>query len=389
MSYPFTLHIELPMSPLIISTHMSRALALAQEAIGLSEPNPRVGCVLVSRHGEVLGEGFTQAAGQSHAEVMALRAAQSCGLSVAGATAFVTLEPCSHFGRTPPCCEALIAAGVQKVVVAHPDTNPQVSGQGLARLRAAGLEVLELPTHDPLRQAARELNIGFFSRMERQRPWVRLKAALSLDGMTALPNGVSQWITGAAARHDGHVWRQRASALLTGIGTVLLDDPQLTVRNVPIAHPPLRIVLDSQLRIPATARMLRAPGPIRIYTLESRRQGVQNWREAVQSQTACEVTVEVLPQTEGRMDLQALMQDLNQLNINELHVEAGSTLNTAFLQGGWVDELLIYLAPKLLGQGHGLSRLGPWSAMTDSELWQFNSITTLGEDIRLIARRPA
>ncbi|HEX7439984.1 MAG TPA: bifunctional diaminohydroxyphosphoribosylaminopyrimidine deaminase/5-amino-6-(5-phosphoribosylamino)uracil reductase RibD, partial [Caldimonas sp.] len=232
---------------------MREALRLAALAIGVCEPNPRVGCVIVAADGRVIGRGHTQQSGSAHAEVMALRDAAAHGESVRGATAHVTLEPCSHHGRTPPCSEALIAAGVGRVVMAIEDPNPLVSGAGAAQLRAAGIAVEVGPRADE----ARELNIGFFSRMQRGRPWVRLKAAVSLDGRTALPNGASQWITGAQARADGHAFRKRAGAILTGVGTVLDDDPRLDVRLVPTTNQPLRVVVDSRLDMPLTARVLQ------------------------------------------------------------------------------------------------------------------------------------
>ena len=240
-------------------TLMREALALAHQAIGLTDPNPRVGCVLATDDGRVIGRGHTQQAGGPHAEVMALRDAQTRGESVQGATAVVTLEPCAHHGRTPPCCDALIAAGIGRVVMAMRDPFPQVAGQGVARLRAAGIEVIELAADSDAAQAAYALNIGFFSRIERGRPWVRLKAATTLDGRTALDNGVSQWITGEAARRDGHAWRRRAGAVLTGVGTVLDDNPRLDVRLVDTARQPLRVVVDSRLDMPLHARILEHP----------------------------------------------------------------------------------------------------------------------------------
>ena len=222
---------------------MHEALALAQHAIGLSEPNPRVGCVVTAPDGRVIGRGFTQQAGGAHAEVMALRDVLARGGSARGATAHVTLEPCSHHGRTGPCCDALVDAGIARVVMALQDPNPLVAGQGAARLRAAGVVVDE----GLLADESRELNIGFFSRMQRGRPWVRMKAAITLDGRTALENGASQWITGEAARADGHAWRRRAGAILTGVGTVLDDNPRLDVRLIETAHQPLRVIVDSRL----------------------------------------------------------------------------------------------------------------------------------------------
>jgi diaminohydroxyphosphoribosylaminopyrimidine deaminase / 5-amino-6-(5-phosphoribosylamino)uracil reductase len=238
------------------------ALRLARRSIGLSDPNPRVGCVVVGAGWRA--EGFTQEAGGPHAEIVALRAARDAGHDPRGSTVFVTLEPCAHHGRTPPCCDALVDAGVARVVVAVGDPNPLVAGQGLARLRAAGIAV-EMADEAVAREA-RALNIGFFSRMQRGRPWVRMKVAASLDGRTALANGVSQWITGEAARADGHAWRKRAGAVLTGIGTVLEDDPRLDVRHVATARQPLRVVVDARLQTPPTARLLAPPGAVLIYT---------------------------------------------------------------------------------------------------------------------------
>ena len=244
---------------------LNEALDLAQSSFGLTEPNPRVGCIIGTESGAILGRGATQAAGQAHAEVVALRDAQSLGLSVRGATAWVTLEPCAHQGRTPPCCDALVDAGIARCVVAVRDPFPAVAGAGLARLRAANV-VVDIVEEPSIVEAARDLNIGFLSRIERGRPWVRVKLAASLDGRAALKNGRSQWITGAAARADGHAWRRRASAVMTGIGTVLADDPRLDVRAVPTAHQPLRIVLDSRLRTPLTAALLRLPGQALLIT---------------------------------------------------------------------------------------------------------------------------
>jgi diaminohydroxyphosphoribosylaminopyrimidine deaminase/5-amino-6-(5-phosphoribosylamino)uracil reductase len=341
------------MSPSDISAALARALDLAEQAIGLTDPNPRVGCLLLAPDGREIGAGHTQAAGQAHAEVMALRDAAARGHDVRGATAIVTLEPCSHHGRTPPCCDALIATGIARVVAAAQDPNPQVAGQGLARLRAAGLDVA---LADPAFEArSRELNIGFFSRMQRGRPFVRLKSAISLDGRTALPDGQSQWITGEAARADGHAWRRRAGAVLTGIGTVLADDPRLDVRLVPTARQPLRLVLDPQGRTPPSARILQPPGEARLLG-------------------------------PGRADLPTLMQDLGAQGINELHVEAGPILSGAFLDAGLVDELLIYQAPLLIGSGRPLAELAPLPSLAGARRWRIVEATPLGEDLRLRLR---
>ena len=354
---------------------MHEALALALQAIGLSEPNPRVGCVIVAPNGQVIGRGHTQQAGGPHAEVMALRDAAAQGHGVRGATVVVTLEPCAHQGRTPPCCDALVAAGVQRVVLALQDPNPLVAGRGAARLRAAGIQVAVGPGADE----ARELNIGFFSRMLRGRPWVRLKAAVSLDGRTALNNGTSQWITGPAARADGHAFRKRAGAVLTGVGTVLDDDPRLDVRLVQTARQPLRVVVDSRLETPPTARLLDAPGQVLIYTAQpdAVRQGALQARGA---------EIALMAGPAGKIDLNAMLTDLAKRGINELHVEAGHKLNGSFVREGLVDEFLIYMAPKLMGVGRELAAFGPLERLEDSLALRFVSVTPVGDDLRILAR---
>lgn len=384
---------------------------LAAQAVGLSDPNPRVACRLLLADGRVF-EGFTQEAGGPHAEIMALRAAQAAGASTLGATALVTLEPCSHHGRTPPCCDALIAAGVARVVVALPDPNPLVSGQGLARLRAAGVQVDVLPATHPLTVASRELNVGFLHRMATGLPWVRMKVAASLDGTTALANGVSQWITGPAARADGHAWRKRAGAVLTGMGTVASDDPRLDVRLVPTAHQPLRVVIDSRLELPPTARLLPPPGQVLVYTAlpvvgasahspaqtsvsghspNSTSAGTVQADPAhtqrQQALTACGATVLSCPEAHRpKVDLPAVLRDLAARGVNELHVEAGHQLNGSLLKAGLVDELLVYLAPKLMGPGAGLAALGPFTAINQTLDWRFVEATPIGTDLRLRLR---
>jgi diaminohydroxyphosphoribosylaminopyrimidine deaminase / 5-amino-6-(5-phosphoribosylamino)uracil reductase len=353
---------------------MRHALALAEGAVGLSEPNPRVGCVILDAAGRLLGAGHTQAAGHAHAEVMALRDAAASGADLRGATAYVTLEPCAHHGRTPPCCDALIAAGLARVVVAVGDPNPLVAGQGLARMRAAGITV----DAGLLADEARELNIGFFSRMQRGRPFVRLKIAASLDGRTALLNGVSQWITAAPARTDGHGWRKRAGAILTGIGTVRDDNPRLDVRLVETALQPLRVVIDSRLQTPASARLLEPPGHALIYCAIG-----SNARPELD---AAKVEIVSLPGPGGKVDLPAVLADLGRRGINELHVEAGHKLNGSWLREGLVDELLIYLAPKLIGQGREMAVLGPLESLADALHWRWLDCMPLGEDMRLRAR---
>lgn len=357
------------------ATPMHEALALAQRAIGLSEPNPRVGCVLTAADGRVIGRGHTQQAGGPHAEVMALRDAQSRGESARGATAWVTLEPCAHHGRTPPCCDALIGAGVARVAMAVQDPFPLVSGQGAARLRAAGIDVVE----GELADAARELNIGFFSRIERGRPWVRLKAAVSLDGRTALENGASQWITGPQARADGHAWRKRAGALLTGVGTVLDDNPRLDVRLVETALQPLRVIVDSRLETPPASRILDAPGSVLLYAAAPD----DTRRAALEARGA---QIALVPGPSAKVDLPAMLADLAARGINELHVEAGHKLNGSFVREGLVDEFLIYIAPKLLGLGRELAAFGPLERLQDGLALRFVGVATVGDDLRLIAR---
>jgi len=364
---------------LVDHARLHETLALAAQALGLSDPNPRVGCIIASAEGTVVGRGSTQVAGGSHAEVEALVAARAAGHDPRGTTAYVSLEPCAHHGRTPPCCDALIAAGVARVVIATTDPNPLVAGQGIARLRAAGITV-DLADGD-IAAAARELNIGFFSRMQRGRPWVRLKIAASLDGHTALDNGASQWITGEAARTDGHAWRKRASALLTGIGTVLEDNPRLDVRLVPTARQPLRVVVDSRLQTPQGARILDAPGEVLLYAAQHdpAREAALRTRGA----TLCQ-----LPGDGGKVDLAAMLADLARRGVNELHVEAGHKLNASLLREGLVDELLVYLAPKLLGLGREMAAFGPLQSLAEALCFEFTQVDRIGTDLRILARPP-
>jgi diaminohydroxyphosphoribosylaminopyrimidine deaminase/5-amino-6-(5-phosphoribosylamino)uracil reductase len=354
---------------------MREALALAECAIGLSEPNPRVGCVITAADGRVIGRGHTQEVGGPHAEVMALREALANGESVRGATVYVSLEPCSHHGRTPPCCDALASAGIARVEFALQDPNPLVRGEGGRRLQAAGVQV----EAGRLADAARELNIGFFSRMQRGRPWVRLKAATSLDGRTALPNGVSQWITGEEARCDGHAFRKRAGAILTGVGTIVDDNPRLDVRHVPVALQPVRVIVDSRLDTPLAARILPAPGNVLIYAARPA-------PERVEALQRLGVEVAFAPGENGKVDLPQMLRDLGQRGINELHVEAGHKLNGSFVREGLVDEFLIYMAPKLLGTGRELAAFGPLGRLEDGPSLRFMDVTRLGSDLRLIAR---
>ena len=358
---------------------ISQALGLATQALFLSNPNPRVGCVITSRTGEIVGKGSTQRAGGPHAEIMALRDAQARGHDLQGATAYVTLEPCSHHGRTGPCCDALIAAGITKVVASLADPNPLVSGQGFARLRAAGVEVLV----GEGAQESFELNIGFFSRMVRKTPWVRMKMAASLDGTTALPNGESQWITSPAARADGHGWRARACAVLTGIGTVLEDNPRLDVRDVATPRQPHVVVVDSLLQTPPDARLLIAGRACYIYCAAPNDTAFQARKQALESQGA--VVVE-LPNAQNKVDLSAMLADLAAKGVNELHVEAGTKLNGSFIREGLVDEMLVYLAPCMLGEGLAMAHFGPLTQLDQGLSLDFKSVEKIGPDVRILAR---
>lgn len=345
--------------------HMTRALTLAARGLYTTQPNPRVGCVIV-RDGEVVGEGWHQHAGEPHAEVFALREAAA---RARGATAFVTLEPCSHQGRTPPCADALIEAGVARVVIAASDTNPEATG-GIAKLRAAGITV----ETGLLQDEARELNIGFFQRMERSRPFVRVKLAMSLDGRTALANGESKWITGEAAREDVQHWRARSSAILTGSGTVLADDPRLTVRLDAAHRPPLRVVLDRVLCTPQGHHLLDGSTPTLFL------HGPAAMPDARFARVECQAVAE----REGRLDLPAVLALLAERGCNEVQVEAGPTLCGALLTAGLVDELLLYIAPVLLGDSaRPLLTLPPLASM--AERWQLHMLeqTRLGDDLRV------
>ena len=376
--------------------YMAQALRLAEQGLFGTSPNPRVGCVLV-RDGKVVGTGWHRRAGEPHAEVLALREA---GDAARGATAYVTLEPCSHFGRTPPCADALIAADVSRVVIAMQDPNPLVSGRGVGKLRAAGIQV----ECGLMEAAARELNIGFVARMTRGTPWVRSKIAMSLDGRTALANGVSRWITGSEARRDVQHWRARSCAVLTGIATVLADDPQLNVRDIDLTSPPLkwvkqavcvadartrggregfrqplRVVLDSQLRLPLSAKILSGGGVL-VYTAA---------RDAAKSGALEKlgITVCVVANQQGRVDLPAMLKDLAQRGINEVLVEAGSVLNGALLQAGLVDELVLYFAPQLLGDAaRGMASLGELVRLDQRVELQWQDVRQVGNDLRVLAK---
>jgi diaminohydroxyphosphoribosylaminopyrimidine deaminase/5-amino-6-(5-phosphoribosylamino)uracil reductase len=352
---------------------MQLALDLGKRALLNATPNPRVGCVIV-RDDRVLGEGATQRPGANHAEIEALQDARRRGNDVQGATVYVTLEPCSHFGRTPPCATALIEARVGRVVAAVEDPNPQVAGRGMEMLRSAGIDV----RCGLLRQEAVEANIGFFSRMNRGRPWVRIKIAASLDGRTALPGGQSQWITGEAARADGHAWRARSCAILTGGATVRADNPLLTVRDVDTPRQPLKVVLDSALDIDDDARIFDG-NPVLLV-------GVATDAATAQRYARKNAQVAAIAGPDGRVDLAELMRELGRRGINELHVEAGATLSGALVQAGLADELLVYLAPVLLGPGRPMLDLPALTDLADARRLHIHELTRIGPDLRLIAR---
>ena len=360
---------------------MARALALAALGRRSTQPNPRVGCV-IARDGRIVGEGWHQRSGEPHAEVFALREA---GEAARGATAFVTLEPCNHHGRTPPCTEALIAAGVSRVLYASGDPNPRVDGSGAARLRAAGIEVVT----GLMAEEGEELNLGFFSRMRRGRPWLRLKLAASLDGRTALADGESRWITGEAARADVHTWRAESAAILSTAATVLADDPELTARPTDAVspaglapRPPLRVLLDARRRIPAQARVFATPGEVvRLVAPEHEAEpgsGGAGPRERIAA---------IPVDGAGRLSLSAALAWMGAEQINEAWVEAGPTLAGALLQDGLVDELVVYLAPRLLGpDARPLAQLAPPTGLAEVAGWQVKDLRQIGADIRIMLR---
>ncbi len=349
---------------------MRRALALAEKGLYTTTPNPRVGCVIAQGE-RVLAEGWHERAGGPHAEAAALVRA---GAAAKGATVYVTLEPCAHHGRTPPCADALVRAGVARVVAAMRDPNPEAKHGG-ERLAAAGIRF----EAGLLEEAARELNIGFVSRMTRGRPWVRMKLAATLDGRTALVNGKSQWITGPEARADGHRWRARACAVLTGIGTVQADDPRLTVREVETPRQPLRVVIDSRLDTPASARILEGGDALVFCAVDAPER-----RRVLEAKGA---EVAVLPNPGGKVDLPPMLEALARRGVNEVHVEAGVKLNGSLVREGCVDELLVYLAPSLLGDSaQGMVNLPEMTALDARVRLALRSVERIGEDLRIIAR---
>jgi len=357
---------------------MQRALSLAARGLETTDPNPRVGCVIAQR-GRVIAEGWHERAGEAHAEVAALRAA---GAQAAGATVYLTLEPCSHHGRTPPCVEALIAARVARVVIAVSDPNPLVHGKGAAALRAAGVSV----ETGLMEEEATELNAGFFRRMLTGRPLLRVKLAMSLDGRTALASGESRWITGEPARADVQRWRARSSAILTGIGTVLADDPRLDVRLASEAgaarRQPLRVVLDSQLRTPPGARLLSPPGEVLIFTTLTAPEDPR-----ALSLTTRGARLESLPLDAERIALPSVLDRLGELELNEVLVEAGAILAGELLRQSLADELLLYVGLRLLGPAaRALVTLPPLARLADAPSFTLIEMQPVGDDLRLRLR---
>jgi len=350
---------------------MEQALELAGRGLNTTTPNPRVGSVVV-RDRTVVGTGWHEKAGTPHAEVQALKAA---GARSRGATLYVNLEPCSHHGSTPPCVNAIVEAGVERVVAAIQDPNPKVAGAGFAKLRAAGIAV----EHGLMEDEARELNIGFLARMTRGRPWVRMKIAASLDGRTALANGKSRWITGETARQDGHRWRARACALLTGFGTVRDDDPQLNVRGVDTPRQPLKIVVDSKFETSPSARLLQEGKTLIV--------GAVNEENKIAALKATGAEAIIIPNDHGKVELFRLMEELGRRELNELHVEAGTKLNGSLLQAGVVDELLVYLAPSVIGDsGRGMFHLPEITELSRASTLKIREVERVGADLRILAR---
>ena len=367
---------------------MARALALAALGRRSTQPNPRVGCV-IAQGDRIIGEGWHQRAGEPHAEVFALRQA---GAAARGATAFVTLEPCDHHGRTPPCSEALIAAGVARVIYACGDPNPRVDGSGAARLRAAGVEVAT----GLLAAEGEELNLGFFSRMRRGRPWLRLKMAASLDGRTALAGGESRWITSSEARADVHAWRAESAAVLSSSATVLADDPELTARPTPTAdgdvaaaaHPlrqPLRVILDAHARVPSTARLFQVSGEV--VRLVAAQAALPDAALPDAAATPEHRIARIATDAAGRLSLPTVLAWLGGEGINEVWTEAGPTLAGALLAAGLVDELVVYMAPRLLGpDARPLAHLPPLARLADAAPWRVQDMRPIGPDIRIMLR---
>jgi diaminohydroxyphosphoribosylaminopyrimidine deaminase/5-amino-6-(5-phosphoribosylamino)uracil reductase len=400
MDSPLSKHIK-PMSAHVDHDSLMRlALDQAQQALFITSPNPRVGCVITDPQGRIIGLGHTQVAGQAHAEVMALRQAQSNGHSTHGATAYVTLEPCSHHGRTPPCTQALINAGVARVFVSLRDPNPKVLGSGIKELQHHGIEV----DCGLLAQEALELNKGFFNRMRFGRPWMRSKIAATLDGQTALLNGQSKWITGEGARQDGHQWRARACAILTGVGTLMMDDPRLDTREIESPRTPALVIVDSQLRTPISAKALQFKRAMYLYcALPLNDEATEVMLEMEAGQRAAhqekllqlkDLGVEVTglphtssPSAQSQVDLSALVLDLGAKDMNEVHIETGPTLNGSFIQSSLIDEFLIYLAPKWMGPAKPMSFAPALDDLSQALELDFLSFAKVGDDLRIVAEK--
>ncbi len=357
--------------------YMAQALRLAERGLFTTDPNPRVGCVLVNKN-EIVGQGWHEHAGEAHAEIAALHDA---GAAAQGATAYVSLEPCCHTGRTPPCSDALIKAGVVRVVVAMEDPNQQVAGKGVSQLREAGIDV----ETGVMTAQAETLNPGFIQRMRHGRPFVRCKVAMSLDGRTAMASGESQWITGESARLDVHKLRARSSAIVTGIGTVLADDPSMNARlDVEEVSQPARVILDSHLKMPVDARMLSLTGRTIVCTTADT---AQKNEEKIEKLKAAGAELVQLHAENGKISLPALLMFLNAENFNEVLLEAGATLNGAFMQAGLIDELVIYMAPLLMGDAaHGLFSLPNISQMSDAGNLEITDVRSIGKDWRIISK---
>ncbi len=373
-----TIGFNRPMYSEVDHEFMSQALVEAQKALYLPNPNPRVGCVIV-KDGQVIGRGHTQKVGGPHAEIQALAEVRAKGLDPIGSTFYVTLEPCNHTGRTPPCVDALITAKPATVIAAMTDPNPLVSGRGLERLRAAGIEV----RCGLLKSEASKLNLGFISRMTRGLPWVRMKIAASLDGKTALTNGQSQWITSPLARADGHHWRAQACAILTGVGTVKEDDPTLNVRDVYTERQPWKIIVDSKLDVSIHAKVfnhLDQSGAIVVCaSLESNE--AQAKAKALKDRGA---EVIVMANPSGKVHLPKLLAYLAQeRRMNEIHIESGCKLNGSLLREDCVDELLLYYAPFFIGEGIGIANISPLSELSQRQDWHVIDHSLFGPDLRV------
>ena len=367
-----------PMYSAVDHQFMSEALTQAQKALYLSNPNPRVGCVIV-QDGQVIGRGFTQKVGSAHAEVQALANAKALGHDPIGSTIYVTLEPCNHIGRTPPCVDALIAAKPATIFISTLDPNPLVAGKGLERLKAAGITVY----CGLMESEAQALNPGFISRMTRGLPWVRMKIAASLDSKTALPDGRSQWITGPLARADGHHWRAQACAIVTGVGTVKEDDPSLNVRDVQTDRQPWRIIVDSKLETPLTAKILNHLDPSGVMIICASLDSAEMQQKA---KVFTERGIEVIAMSNafGKVDLPKLFSYLaKEREMNEIHIEAGFKLNGSLLRENCVDELLLYYAPFFMGEGIGMANVSPLKALDDKQAWKPIDQKLFGPDLRL------